>query len=164
MEYSLLSRDVEAEILPTLRELGVALVACGALSRGLLGGRGEDRDGAATDARQPYPRSQDANFARNLTLINSLRLVAAAKGINVAQLAIAWVLSRGEDVIAIVEGRRRRQLAEAVGAVEVEITEQDMARIDRAVPAGTMAGARSTTAQMSLLNDERDRTSTGRAS
>jgi aryl-alcohol dehydrogenase-like predicted oxidoreductase len=151
MEYSLLRRDIELEILPTLRELGIALVACGVLARGLLGGRGEDRGWAPTDARQSHPRVPGANFARDLTLINALRLVAAAKGVSTAQLAIAWVLSRGGDVIALAEARGRRRLAEAVGALEVELTTQDLARIGRA-------------AQMSLPCAERGHAPTGRAS
>jgi aryl-alcohol dehydrogenase-like predicted oxidoreductase len=163
-EYSLFSRHVEREIMPTLRKLGVALVACGVLSRGLLGGRAEDHGWAPADARQLYPQFQEANFARNLSIINALRVVAAAKGINVAQLAIAWVLSRGRDVITLVGARRRRQLTDAVKALEVELTAQDLARIDRAIPSEAVAGARYGAARMSLLDAERGHAPTGRAS
>ncbi len=157
IEYSLLSRGVEATILPTLRELGIALVAYGVLSRGLLGGRWAIAGEPPPDNRGHYPRFQGTNFERNLTLVRALHGIAAAKGISVAQLAIAWVLARGRDVIPLVGARRREQLADAVAVAGVELTADDMASIERAVPAGAAAGERYGAAQMAALDSERGR-------
>ncbi|HLJ58825.1 MAG TPA: aldo/keto reductase [bacterium] len=155
IEYSLLSRGVERQIRPTLRTLGIALVAYGVLSRGLLGGRAAAGPRPAGDGRGHYPRFQGANFEHNLTLVNALREVATAKGITVAQLALAWVLGRGGDVIPLVGARTRGQLADALGALDVDLTTGDLARIERAVPADSAAGGRYAPAQMAALDSER---------
>ena len=155
IEYSLLSRAVETTILPTLRELGIALVAYGVLSRGLLGGRVADTRRSPADGRRHYPRFQGRNLERNLALVEALRCVAGEKGTSVAQLAIAWVLAQGDDIIPLVGARTRAQLADALGAASVELTAEDLDRIERAVPAGAAMGERYAAAQMAMLDSER---------
>jgi len=155
IEYSILSRGVERAILPALRELGIALVAYGVLSRGLLGGHTAARRHAPSDGRRHYPRFQGENLERNLALVNTLREVAEEKGMTVAQLAIAWVLAQGSDVIPLVGARTRSQLADALGAAEVTLTAGELERIEQAVPAGAVAGERYGAAQMALLDSER---------
>jgi aryl-alcohol dehydrogenase-like predicted oxidoreductase len=158
IEYSLLSRGIEAEILPTCRELGVGVTAYGVLSRGLLGG-GWPRERASTagDIRARMPRFRPENLGRNLALVDALRELAAAKGATVAQLAIAWVLARGEDIVPLVGTTRRDRLAEAVDAVQLELGEDDLAAIERAVPPGAAAGDRYDERQMAMLDSERGR-------
>jgi aryl-alcohol dehydrogenase-like predicted oxidoreductase len=156
IEYSLLSRSIEAEILPTCRELGVGLTAYGVLSRGLLSGHwSKERAATAGPFRQTAPRFTGENLGRNLALVEELRTVAEAKGATVANLAIAWVLSRGEDIVPLVGARRRDQLAEAIGATELQLTAEDLDAIERAVPAGAAAGERYHAAQMASLDSER---------
>jgi aryl-alcohol dehydrogenase-like predicted oxidoreductase len=156
IEYSLMSRAVEAEILPACRELGVAVTAYGVLSRGLLGGHwGKNRTGAPGDFRSYLPRFTGDNLEKNLRLVESLRHVAEAKGATVAQLAIAWVLSRGEEIVPLVGARRRERLAEALGALETALSEEDAAQIERAVPQGAVAGERYPAPVMSHLDSER---------
>jgi len=155
IEYSLLSRGVEGRILPTLRALGIALVAYGVLSRGLLGGRTLAGPRSAGDGRERYPRFQGANLQHNLTLVNALRAVAEPKGITVAQLALAWMLGRGADVVPLVGARHRGQLTEALGAREVDLSPGDLARIEQAVPVGAAAGERYAPGQMAALDSER---------
>jgi aryl-alcohol dehydrogenase-like predicted oxidoreductase len=155
IEYSLLSRGIEAEILPACRELGVGVTAYGVLSRGLLSGHwSKDRGVAAGDFRQTAPRFSGENLDRNLALVDALRAVADAKDATVAQVAIAWVLSRGEDVVPLVGARRRERLAEALGALELELTPEDLAAVERAVPAGAAAGDRYHAPQMAALDSE----------
>jgi aryl-alcohol dehydrogenase-like predicted oxidoreductase len=158
IEYSLLSRGIEAEILPTCRELGVGVTAYGVLSRGLLGG-GWPRERASTagDIRARMPRFRPENLGRNLALVDALRELAAARGATVAQLAIAWVLARGEDIVPLVGTTRRDRLAEAVDAVQLELGEDDLAAIERAVPPGAAAGDRYDERQMAILDSERGR-------
>jgi len=158
IEYSLLSRGIEAEILPTCRELGVGVTAYGVLSRGLLGG-GWPRERASTagDIRARMPRFRPENLGRNLALVDALRELAAARGATVAQLAIAWVLARGEDIVPLVGTTRRDRLAEAVDAVQLELGEDDLAAIERAVPPGAAAGDRYDERQMAMLDSERGR-------
>ena len=125
IEYSLLSRGIEDEILPTCRELGVGVTAYGVLSRGLLSGHWSKERAAtltAHDFRASAPRFTGENLERNLALVETLRALAEAKGATVAQLAIAWALSRGEDIVPLVGARTRERLAESLGAVEVELT------------------------------------------
>ncbi|MFJ8041833.1 aldo/keto reductase [Kitasatospora sp. NPDC096147] len=155
IEYSLLSRGIEPEILPAARELGIGVTAYGVLSRGLLSGhwRG-DRAVAATDFRGFSPRFQGENLTHNLGLVEQLRAIAEAKGATVAQVAIAWVASRGADVVPLIGARRRDRLAEALGARQVELTEADLAAIEAAVPAGSAAGDRYAAAQMAHLDSE----------
>ena len=137
VEYSLLSRGAGVEILPTCRELGVGVTAYGTLSRGLLSGHwSKERALALGDFRQSAPRFTGKNLDRNLALVEALRAVADAKGATVAQLAIGWVLSRGEDIVPLVGARRRDRLAEALGALEIDLTVEDLAAIERAVPPG----------------------------
>ncbi len=158
IEYSLLSRGIEDEILPTCRGLGIGVTAYGVLSRGLLSGHWS-KERVATlvphDFRASAPRFTGANLERNLDLVETLRVVAEAKGATVAQIAIAWVLSRGEDVVPLVGARRRERLAEALGALELELTGVDLARIEAAIPAGAAAGERYQTEQMAILDSER---------
>ena len=156
IEYSLLSRGIEAEILPACRELGVAVTAYGVLSRGLLSGHwSKDRDLAAHDFRRFAPRFTGDNLERNLLLVDTLRGVAEASGASVAQVAIAWALSRGDDVVPLVGARRRDQLTEVLAAVDLDLTEDDLAQIEAAVPPGAVAGERYAADQMALLDSER---------
>ena len=160
IEYSLLSRGIEAEILPTCRELGVGVTAYGVLSRGLLGGQWAPGQAAAPgDIRARMPRFRPENLDRNRALVAALRSVAEAKGATVAQLAIAWVLARGEDIVPLVGTTRRDRLAEAVDALQLELRENDLAVIERAVPPGAAAGDRYDERQMAMLDSERGRRS-----
>ncbi|MFE6846298.1 aldo/keto reductase [Streptomyces sp. NPDC057686] len=155
IEYSLISRGIEEEILPTARELGIGVTAYGVLSRGLISGHfGRDRELAPGDFRGMSPRFQGENLQRNLDLVEALRKVAEGKGVSVAQTAIAWVLSRGEDIVPLVGARRRDRLSEALGAMDVELTPADLAAIEEAVPAGAAAGERYPAAQMAHLDSE----------
>ncbi|TVL91928.1 aldo/keto reductase [Streptomyces sp. SAJ15] len=156
IEYSLISREIEREILPTARELGIGVTAYGVLSRGLISGHfTRDRKLAANDFRGMSPRFQGENLGRNLDLVDALREIAEQKGVTVAQIAIAWVLSRGEDIVPLVGARRRDRLAEAVGALDVTLDGDDLAAIEAAVPAGAAAGARYPEAQMAHLDSEK---------
>ena len=158
IEYSLLSRGIEAEILPTCRELGVGVTAYGVLSRGLLGGAwSSGRPASAGDMRAHMPRFRGENLERNLALVDALRTIAKTKGVTVAQIAIAWVLARGENIVPLVGTTRRDRLAEAVGALELELSEDDLAAIERAVPPGAAAGGRYDERQMAMLDSERSR-------
>ncbi|AXG77753.1 aldo/keto reductase [Streptomyces paludis] len=156
IEYALISRGVEADILPTLRELGIGVTAYGVLSRGLIGGHfTSDQRLAANDFRAMSPRFQGENLQHNLTLVESLRKIAEQKGVTVAQIAIAWVLSRGEDIVPLVGARSRKRLTESLGALDVTLDEGDLAAIERAVPADSAAGDRYPSAQMAMLDSER---------
>jgi aryl-alcohol dehydrogenase-like predicted oxidoreductase len=156
IEYSLLSRGIEDEILPTCRELGIGVTAYGVLSRGLLSGHWSgDRETAQGDFRGMSPRFQGENLQANLALVEALRREADELGASVAQVAIAWVLGRGDDVVPVVGARRPDRLEEALGALDVELDEQALARIETAVPAGAAAGDRYPSAQMSDLDSER---------
>jgi aryl-alcohol dehydrogenase-like predicted oxidoreductase len=158
IEYSLLSRGIEAEILPACRELGVGVTAYGVLSRGLLGGDlSRERPSSPGDIRQHMPRFRPENLDRNLQLVEALRAIAAEKGATVAQIAIGWVLSRGEDIVPLVGTTRRDRLAEAIGALELELTDADLAAIEGAAPPGAAAGDRYDERQMSMLDSERGR-------
>jgi aryl-alcohol dehydrogenase-like predicted oxidoreductase len=143
IEYSLLSRGVEAEVLPTCREHGIAITAYGVLSRGLLSGHwSANRDLTATDFRAHNPRFQGENLERNLALVDALRAVADARGASVAQIAIAWVAAQGDDIVPLIGARRRERLHEALGALNVTLAADELARIEAAVPAGAAAGER----------------------
>ena len=158
IEYSLISRGIEEEILPTCRELGIGVTAYGVLSRGLLSGHwSTEREASLTphDFRASAPRFQGENLARNLELVETLRAVADEKDATVAQLAIAWALSRGEDVVPLVGARTRERLAESLGAVEVDLTQDDLTRIENAVPHDAVAGERYHAEQMAILDSER---------
>jgi aryl-alcohol dehydrogenase-like predicted oxidoreductase len=156
IEYSLLSRGIEAEILPTCRSLGIGVTAYGVLSRGLLSGHWS-RDRALTrgDFRGFAPRFSGENLDRNLSLVEALRAIANEKKMTVAQLAIAWALSRGSDIVPLVGARRRDRLAEALRAVDVTLTSDDLARIERAVPPGAAAGDRYPAPVLAHMDSER---------
>jgi aryl-alcohol dehydrogenase-like predicted oxidoreductase len=156
IEYSLFSRDIEREILPTCRELGIGVTAYGVLSRGLLSGHWtRERGTAPGDFRGMSPRFSGENLDRNLELVEALRQIADARGATVAQIAIAWVLSRGEDIVPLVGARSRNRLTEALGALDVTLDAADLAAIEKAVPAGAAAGDRYPTAQMHHLDSEK---------
>jgi aryl-alcohol dehydrogenase-like predicted oxidoreductase len=153
IEYSLMSRGIEAEILPTVRELGISVTAYGILSRGLLSS-GTARL-APGDPRTRFPRFTDENHARNLELLAALEAIAADLGVTAAQLAIAWVASRGEDVIPLIGTKRRERLAEALKALDLTLSADELAAIEAAVPAEAVAGGRYETAQVAMLDSER---------
>jgi aryl-alcohol dehydrogenase-like predicted oxidoreductase len=155
IEYSLLSRGVEAGILPALRELGIALVAYGVLSRGLLGRRGAGAAVAASDTRRHFPRFQGQNLERNLGLVEALSQLAAAKGATVPRLAFAWALRRGNDVVPLAGARTRAQLADLLGALDLDLSAADLAALEHAVPPGAAAGDRYNAAGMAGLDSER---------
>ncbi|GAA4994132.1 aldo/keto reductase [Actinopolymorpha pittospori] len=156
IEYSLLSRGIEAEVLPTARELGIGITAYGVLSRGLLSGHWTaERSIGQTDFRSHSPRFQGDNLTRNLALVEALRGVAEAQGATPAQVAIAWVLSRGSDIVALVGARRRDRLAESLAAADLTLSADDLAAIEAAVPHGAAAGSRYSEAQMAHLDSER---------
>jgi aryl-alcohol dehydrogenase-like predicted oxidoreductase len=158
IEYSLLSRGIEAEILPTCRELGVGVTAYGVLARGLLAGTWSTRGVASPgDMRARMPRFRPENLEHNLALVDALRPIAEEKGATVAQLAVGWVLSRGEDIVPLVGTTRRDRLAEAIGAVGLELTQDDLAAIERAAPPGAVAGDRYDERQMAMLDSEQRR-------
>ena len=156
IEYSLISRGIESEILPACRELGVAVTAYGVLSRGLLSGHwSRDRVLPQGDFRSHAPRFSHENVDRNLVLVEALREVADERGATVAQLAIAWALARGEDIIPLVGARTRERLTEALGALELKLTAEEVERIERGVPADAAAGDRYNAQQMATLDSER---------
>ncbi|MFC4535053.1 aldo/keto reductase [Sphaerisporangium dianthi] len=155
IEYSLLSRGIEEDILPTARKLGIGITAYGVLSRGLLSGHWRpERQLAAGDFRGMSPRFQADNLQRNLDLVEALRRIAEAKGATVAQLAVAWVAAQGEDIVPLVGARRRDRLTESLAAAELALTAGDLAEIERAVPAGAAAGDRYAAPQMHHLDSE----------
>jgi aryl-alcohol dehydrogenase-like predicted oxidoreductase len=142
-EYSLWTRDPEERILPTLRELGIGFVAYSPLGRGFLSGRFQSpEDIPEGDSRRDWPRFQGENFQKNLELVERVKEIAAEKGIKPGQLALAWVLHQGKDVVPIPGTKRRKYLEENVKAVEVELTDDDLRRLDEAAPVGAAAGQR----------------------
>jgi aryl-alcohol dehydrogenase-like predicted oxidoreductase len=152
-EYSLFSRDPEDELLPTLRELGIALVAYSPLGRGFLAGRFRSVDDLAPgDWRRTNPRFQGENFARNLALADQVREMAKAKGITPAQLALAWVLGRGKDIIPIPGTSSTTRLEENVAAVEVHLSAAELERLQLTSPRGAAAGDRYSPPLQELLN------------
>jgi aryl-alcohol dehydrogenase-like predicted oxidoreductase len=156
IEYSLISRSIEAEILPACRELGVAITAYGVLSRGLISGHfSAERELAANDFRARAPRFSGENRAHNLALVEELRAVADAQGATVAQVAIAWVMARGEDIVALVGARTRERLEEALGAQRLEFGDGDLAALARAIPPNAAVGDRYPEQQMAVLDSER---------
>jgi aryl-alcohol dehydrogenase-like predicted oxidoreductase len=141
IEYSLFNRGIESNILPTLRELGISLSAYGVLSRGLLSGTwSKDRVLGTEDKRSNGPRFAGENLENNLAIVEALREIAKERQGTVAQLAIAWVLSRGEDVISLVGARKRSQLQDALGALDLNLSSNDLSRIEEAVPPELVAG------------------------
>jgi aryl-alcohol dehydrogenase-like predicted oxidoreductase len=156
IEYSLISRGPESGILSTCRELGIAVTAYGVLSRGLISGHwSRERSGdMAGDFRANAPRFQGENLAHNLALVEELRAIAGERGVSVAQIAIAWVLSRGDDIVPLIGARTRERLGEALGAAELELSEDDLRRIEEAVPPGAAAGERYPEHGMATLDSE----------
>ncbi|MGU7770671.1 aldo/keto reductase [Burkholderia sp. MR1-5-21] len=157
IEYSLLSRDIEAQILPACRELGIGVTAYGVLSRGLLSGRWTVEREVGRDFRAASPRFQGENLTHNLALVDALRAIADARGSNPAQVAIAWALSRGDDIVPLIGARKRTQLQDALSALELQLTVDDLSHIEAAVPAGAAAGDRYPAAQMAHLDSEQGR-------
>ena len=158
IEYSLISRGLEAEILPAARELGVGITAYGVLSRGLLSGTWtSDRPFPKGDLRAHLPRFSRENVGKNLAAIEALRALAARKGATVAQLAIAWVLGRGSDIVPLVGARRRERLQEALGALDLQLRPEDAKALEAALPHGSIAGTRYDPHQMKVLDSERSR-------
>jgi pyridoxine 4-dehydrogenase len=156
IEYSLISRGIEDSILPATRELGVDITAYGVLSRGLISGHwSKDQPVAANDFRRFSPRFQEGNVDTNLALVEALRAIAAEKGVTVAQIAIAWVVAQGADIIPLIGARTITRLDEALGTLRVELSRDDLARIERAVPRGAAAGERYVAQQMAHLDSEK---------
>jgi aryl-alcohol dehydrogenase-like predicted oxidoreductase len=156
IEYSLVSRGVEADILPTLRELGIGMTAYGVLSRGLISGHWtKDTGQSGRDFRAHSPRFQGDNLEANLKLAEALRGVAESKGVTTAQAAIAWVASRGDDIVPLIGARRRDRLTEALGALDVDLSTDDLAAIEAAVPESAVAGTRYAEPMMRFLDSER---------
>ena len=153
IEYSLMSRSVEASILPALRELGIALVAYGVLSRGLIADHALSA-APVGEIRSRMPRFMGENLARNRALVEALAALAREKGCTTAQLAIAWVAARGDDVIPLIGAKRPDQVASAVAALDVALTPADLARIEAAMPAAAVAGTRYGAPLMAHLDSE----------
>jgi aryl-alcohol dehydrogenase-like predicted oxidoreductase len=152
-EYSFWTRDVEAEILPLCRELGITFVAYSPLGRGFFTGTLSSTDRLAPDdVRRNHPRFQEENLKKNLTLLRPIEEVAREKGCTPAQLALAWLLAQGKDVVPIPGTKRRKYLEENVGAVNVQLSDADIARISNAVPPGAAAGMRYPERTMAAVN------------
>ncbi|MDQ2150178.1 aldo/keto reductase [Alcaligenaceae bacterium C4P045] len=155
IEYSLISRGIEDGILATCRDLGIGITAYGVLSRGLISGHWQkDSASGPGDFRAHSPRFQDGNVERNLALVDALRKISDAKGVSVAQVAIAWVAAQGIDIVPLVGARRRDRLTEALASLTLDLTTDDLAAIEAAVPKGTAAGDRYASAQMAHLDSE----------
>jgi aryl-alcohol dehydrogenase-like predicted oxidoreductase len=155
IEYSLISRGPEDSIFPACRELGIGVTAYGVLSRGLISGHWSKAREKGRDFRSISPRFQGANLDRNLQLVEKLRQVAEAKGVTVAQIAIAWVLSRGEDIVPLVGARKRERLSESLGALDFQLTANELSAIEMAVPKNAASGERYAKAGMASLDSER---------
>jgi aryl-alcohol dehydrogenase-like predicted oxidoreductase len=153
IEYSLMSRGIEAEILPTVRELGIGVTAYGILSRGLLSS--DTARLTSGDPRARFPRFHDGNLERNVGLLGALEKLARERGVSAAQLAIAWVAAQGPDIIPLIGTKRRARLAEAVAALDLTLTPAELAAIEAAVPAGDVAGDRYDAHSMAALDSER---------
>jgi len=155
IEYSLVSRGIESDILKTCRELGIGVTAYGVLSRGLISGHwSKDRSGAQ-DFRRNSPRFQGENLDRNLALVESLRAIAADVGASPAQVAIAWVAAQGNDIVPLVGARRRERLTEALGALDVKLTPAHLAALAKAFPPGAASGNRYPDSQLVHMDSEK---------
>ena len=157
IEYSLISRGIEADILPTCRELGIGITAYGVLSRGLISGHWSKDRGGEQDFRAISPRFQGSNLDANLKLADTLKVIAQEKGITAAQMAIAWVLARGEDIVPLVGARTRERLHESLGALDIMLTAKELTRIEQAIPANAAAGERYPAAQLAHMDSEKRR-------
>jgi aryl-alcohol dehydrogenase-like predicted oxidoreductase len=152
-EYSLWTRDVEAEILPTLRELGIGFVPFSPLGRGFFTGTLKREELASTDSRATvYPRFAEGAFDKNLELVERLKAIASKKGVTAGQLALAWVLAQGQDVVPIPGTKRRKYLEENAAAASIKLTTADVAEIEAAVPPGEVVGERYTPAMMKSVD------------
>jgi aryl-alcohol dehydrogenase-like predicted oxidoreductase len=152
IEYSLVSRSIETDILPTARELGIPVTVYGVLSRGLLSGSSAV---GPSDIRAHLPRFRGENLDKNRKLVEALNAIAGSKNATASQVAIAWVLSRGTDIIPLIGARRRKQLEESLGALDLKLTAEDLARIESAIPADAIAGTRYSEEQMRWLDSEK---------
>jgi aryl-alcohol dehydrogenase-like predicted oxidoreductase len=157
IEYSLISRDIEEEILPACRELGIGITAYGVLSRGLISGHWSKAREGERGFRANAPRFQGANLDANLALVERLRTIADGIGATVAQVAIAWVAAQGSDIVPIIGVRRRDRLAEALGALDVKLSADDLAELAKAVPPGAAAGERYPAAALAHMDSEKKR-------
>jgi aryl-alcohol dehydrogenase-like predicted oxidoreductase len=153
IEYSLIERGIESRILPTLRELGVAVTAYGVLSRGLLSGSAPTGSG---DFRAHLPRFAGENLERNRGIVETLGRIARDLGVTPVQVAIAWVMARGEDIVPVVGARTRRQLEESLGAAELRLDAEQVQRLEEAIDPGEVAGTRYDSRQMAMLDSERE--------
>jgi pyridoxine 4-dehydrogenase len=153
IEYSLFSRGIEREILQTVRELGIAVTAYGVMARGLLSDSAR-ASRTAGEIRTRQPRFAEANFARNLALVEALAAIARENNVSTAQLALAWVRARGDDIVPLVGARRRDQLAEAIGVLNIRLSPSDLDRIEQAVPPGAVAGDRYMPAVLAHIDSE----------
>ncbi len=157
IEYSLISRGIESEILPACRELGIGITAYGVLSRGLISGHWSKARQGEHDFRAASPRFQGENLEANLALVEKLRGIAEKIGASVAQVAIAWVAAQGPDIVPLVGARRRDRLAEALGALDVKLSPDDLATLARALPPGAAAGERYPAAALAHMDSEKRR-------
>ncbi len=155
IEYSLISRGIEDGILAACRELGIGITAYGVLSRGLISGHWDKNRGGQSDFRSQGPRFQGENLDKNLALVDRLKAVASDLDASPAQIAIAWVLAQGEDIVPLVGSRRRVQLSEALAAIDLKLSRNDLEMLERAVPRGAAAGERYPLAQFAHLDSER---------
>jgi len=152
IEYAIVTRGIERDILPALRELGIAVTAYGVLSRGLLSG---SRPAGPRDFRAHFPRFQGENAEKNQAIVEALTRIARARDVTPSQVAVAWVLAQGEDIVPLVGARRRAQLEESLGALDIRLTPGDLAEIETAIPPDAVAGARYGAEQMQMLDSER---------
>lgn len=156
IEYSMISRGIENGLLQVARELGVGITAYGVLSRGLISGHWTAQREGERDFRGQYsPRFQGENLKHNLALVERMREVAQARGISMAQLAIAWVMAQGTDIVPLVGARTRQRLQEALGALDATLMQADLAALDLIVPQGAAAGGRYNDYQLSHLDSEK---------
>ena len=155
IEYSLVSRGIESDILKTCRELGIGITAYGVLSRGLISGHWSKDRATAQDFRGRSPRFQGENLDRNLELVDSLRAIAGDLGATPAQVAIAWVAAQGNDIVPLIGARRRERLTEALGALDVKLTNAHLAALTKAFPPGVASGNRYPDAQLVHMDSEK---------
>jgi pyridoxine 4-dehydrogenase len=155
IEYSLLSRGIESDILKTCRELGIGITAYGVLARGLISGHWSKDRAEAKDFRAMSPRFQGGNLDANLMLVDSLRRIAEEVGTSPAQVAIAWVAAQGNDIVPLVGARRRDRLSEALGALDVKLTDAHLAALAKVFPPGAAAGARYPESQLAHMDSEK---------
>jgi len=155
IEYSLLSRGIEKSVLGTCRQLGIGITAYGVLSRGLICEKWTKEQLSAKDVRRRYPRFQVENLDRNLNALEPLRAFAKVKNATVAQIAIAWALSRGEDIVPLIGMRRRATFDESITALDISLSAEDLELLDKAFPEGIAAGSRYAESEMSHLDSER---------